>query len=167
MFTSSQPTACRLRQRSKDEAGFSLIELLVTILIVGILASVAIPSLLGQKSKAGDSSAKELAGTAETTAETYATDHSGEYTGLSAEVLKEYEASIQVGEGNNNAYLVAGNGAGTGVPKATATEYEVTATSTNGHTFTVHREANGAITRTCTPAGKTGSEGGGCQNGTW
>ncbi|MFI5008679.1 MAG: type II secretion system protein, partial [Solirubrobacterales bacterium] len=70
----------RLRQRSKDEGGFTLIELLVVILIIGILAAIAIPAFLNQKSKATDASAKTQVRTAETAMETYSTDHSGEYT---------------------------------------------------------------------------------------
>ena len=64
--------------RAEAEKGFTLIELLVVILIIGILAAIAIPSFLNQKGKANDASAKELARTAQTTMETYATDHNGE-----------------------------------------------------------------------------------------
>jgi type IV pilus assembly protein PilA len=151
----------KLRQRSREESGFTLIELLVVILIIGILAAIAIPSFLSQKGKASDSSAKELARTAETTAETYATDHGGSYENLTTKVLKEYEPTIQTAVGGGNAYLSAAN------VEAGNQGYEVTATATDGHTFTVHKTAAGEVKRECTPAGKTGSEGGGCQNSTW
>ncbi len=151
----------RLRQRSKDEGGFTLIELLVVILIIGILAAIAIPSFLSQKSKATDSSAKELARTAQTTAETYATDHSGSYAGISPKVLNEYEGSIQTAAGNNNAYLSAAT------EEESGAGFKVTATSTSGHTFTIVKKATGETERKCTPPSVTGSAGGGCQNSTW
>ncbi len=156
----------RLRQRSKDEGGFTLIELLVVILIIGILAAIAIPSFLSQKSKATDSSAKELARTAQTTEETYATDHSGEYT-ASTTVLHEYEPSIQTAAGNNNAYLssaaVASENSGTN----NAFKVTATAAGASAHTFTIEKKANGEVVRSCTPTGQTGSAGGGCQNSSW
>ena len=145
----------RLRQRSSDEGGFTLIELLVVILIIGILAAIAIPSFLSQKSKAQDASAKELARTGETTAETFATDHEGSYANLSPTVLKEYEPSIQIAEGNNNAYISAASG--------TATSYEVTAKAVSGDKFTIKRSSEGLITRTCEQ--EAGSKG--CPTKSW
>jgi type IV pilus assembly protein PilA len=150
----------RLRQRSSDEGGFTLIELLVVILIIGILAAIAIPSFLSQKSKATDASAKELARTAQTTAETYATDHGGNYTGMTIAELQAYEKTIVGCPSTANACLKT-------VTVVGPEEYSVTAEATDTHTFTITRETNGATKRTCTPPLKTGSEGGGCQNSSW
>ena len=69
--------ASQAASRAQEEKGFTLIELFVVILIIGILAAIAIPSFLNQKGKANDAAAKELARTSQTAAETYSTDHNG------------------------------------------------------------------------------------------
>jgi type IV pilus assembly protein PilA len=150
----------KLRKRAEDEKGFTLIELLVVILIIGVLAAIAIPSFLNQKSKATDASAKELARTAQTAAETYATDHNGSYTGMTAAGLATIEPTIQTAAANNNAYL-------SGVTVTTAGDgYSVTATSTSTNTYTITRASTGSTSRTCTPVSASAAAGG-CVGGTW
>jgi prepilin-type N-terminal cleavage/methylation domain-containing protein len=43
---------------ARGERGFTIIELLVVILIIGVLAAIAIPAFLSQQAKAHDASAK-------------------------------------------------------------------------------------------------------------
>jgi len=47
-----------LKDRRRDETGFTLIELMVVVLIMGILMAIAIPTFLSTQGSANDSSAK-------------------------------------------------------------------------------------------------------------
>ena len=158
----------KLRQRAKDEQGFTLIELLVVILIIGILAAIAIPSFLNQKNKAVDASAKELAHSAQVAAESYATDHAGDYTSLTATILSQYESTITTAAGGGNAYVSGVLGpTGTGTPSSAGYTVQVTPAS-GAEVFTLSRN-NGVISRNCTVSGTSGASatGGGCVGGTW
>jgi type IV pilus assembly protein PilA len=118
------------------------------ILIIGILAAIAIPSFLNQKSKASDAAAKELAHSAQVAAETIATDNGGSYALVTPTLLNTYESTIQVGSATaGNAYIANVNTTGGAV--GAATTYTVTATSTTGDTYSISRAANGTITRSC------------------
>jgi type IV pilus assembly protein PilA len=150
----------RLRQNARDDRGFTLVELLVVILIIGILAAIAIPTFLNQKGKAYDSSAKEMARTASLAAETFSTDHNGLYTGIEPSVLHEYDKAIQTAAGSNNAYLSVAK------EQESGKGYAVTAVAPggSGDTFTVTRNEKGEVSRTCKAETSNKS---GCATGSW
>ena len=149
----------RLRERAGSESGFTLIELLVVMLILGILAAIAIPAFLNQKSKASDASLKSQARSMQTAMETCATDNGGSYTNCSLTALNPIESTIP---NSATKSVVSGLGANT---------YTVTAKDTtagSGNTFSIARNG-GTFTRDCTvdDADRGGCPGSGTSPGTW
>ena len=134
-----------LRKRRKDESGFTLVELLVVMLILGILAAIAIPSFFNQRDKAQDAEAKSAARTAQTAMETYATDNNGAYTNGTTAKLILIEPTLA------DATLT------TTVTDADTYSVEATSDTANKFKITVDQ---GVSTLSCTTAGD-----GGCPTG--
>ena len=87
----------RIRQRldGNTEQGFTLIELLVVIIIIGILLAIAVPSYLGFRGRAADSSAKANVRAALPAVEAFYADN-GTYTGMSVAALKLIDQNVSL-----------------------------------------------------------------------
>jgi type IV pilus assembly protein PilA len=112
-------TLNRMHQRGKDDRGFTMIELLVVVVIIGVLVAIAVPVYLNYRKGAANKSAASDVRGAITAVEQYYTENGNTYpasgeSGLGADLtLGAGPGKITVSPGNKIAYVNATSGTST------------------------------------------------------
>jgi type IV pilus assembly protein PilA len=137
------------RNRKAGDAGFTMVELLVVIIIIGILAAIAIPVFLKQRQKGYDAAVKSDLVNAANAEESYVIDFSG-YTDSVANLksAENFKLSAASDYSGGATLAIVSNG---------VQGYCITASSASGNTWFYDSGAGGVqplkASYTCSVAG--------------
>lgn len=150
------------RARIAAEQGFSLIELLVVMVVIGILAAIALPLFLGQTEKAQDASAKSDVRTVVQMVELCRAE---EDTYASCDEQDELDGApgIKWGDQAGQSGVLAGGTENTFIAYAISDAK----TDDKSHIYAWVQTARGITQRLCVNQDLAALNSGGCRNSEW
>jgi type IV pilus assembly protein PilA len=134
----------RASSHRTGQEGFTLPEVLVVCVVIGVLAAIALPKFLGERENGQDADAKHNARNVATLIEACATD---------GDDYRDCDDPSDLRDSN----VAFGSGAGqVEVDASSAREYTIIARSKSGTRFELARLTSGGHDRRCAPSGAGG-----------